>query len=136
MNANELHYKIWDGVVDWIKLNSGWLKDNTGDITAIKREVIEGLDITLDEKELLERHSCCVLCTCSLKCTDCPLCDKYNCGCTSLMSPYEECRHCIEDDGDTDASIALAAAKLVRDVPLPEGYNRRLLDIYEEIIGV
>lgn len=135
MTARELHYMIWDGVVDWIKAHSDWLKDNMYSITKIKMDIVEGLDITLDEKELLRRHSGCVLCTCSCSCTFCPLYNELGYACTNLRGPYETCRHYVEDGGGDDIDVVLTAAKMVRDVPLWPYYNRPLLEVYEGILG-
>ena len=141
MTAAELHHAIWDGVIN--VLNEQGLELKYDQVEDIKRDICYNMGLSIEEVEILETGSFCVLCTC-LHCRDCPLAIHYGgATCAHPDNPYckmhEVIRHIINTELQESVRVselkeAVKLAAEIRDVPLPEAYGKGLITLLEEAL--
>lgn len=139
MTATELHRAIWDGVIS--VLNEQGLDLKYDLVEDIKRDVCYNMGLSIEEIEILDAGSFCVLCTC-LRCRDCPLAIYYGgASCANPRNPYGDLRESIRRIVNTELGESIRVGGLkkavelateIRDVPLPEAYSKGLITLIEE----
>lgn len=132
MKANEAHYQLWDRVITLIKQRP------VASINMIKQQAVNMMDLAPEEQDFIAHNMHCVLCAvqnindgvCSYKC---PITYVNDNICGNAGSLYNMLRRALrrigpdwtnDDDGLLDEAIKYA--EQIRDVPLPEEYDREL----------
>lgn len=126
MEANKIHWIIWDRIVQRLQLRGIEMVDehNRKSITDIKAGIAddmkkEGL-LTEQEFDMLCKHNWCVLCAQSQACVCCPIVRDEGTGCGSSRSSYHTAAV------STDLEEALAACRKIRDIELTPDFEGKL----------
>lgn len=133
--ASDIHFALWDQVAEHLEeVMNRPSEEEVLSPSAIKAAILDGMaylgEITWKWREYISMHSDCVLCSVETTCFQCPLTKEYGKGGCSDTVYRDLC--CSLEHAHTAAKSeqrhkliekAIASAKKIRDVPLPDKYN-------------
>lgn len=130
--AGDLHFAIWDFVADYLAeaADTGVVKEGYDDVSRIKAAAVKTLDLSIDERILLERYAYCVLCASEMTCVLCPMTTElggHGCNSNSVYVRMDDMigrSYGMDDIQERKKLLAEAheMACMIRDISLPPGY--------------
>lgn len=144
VTASDIHFALWDRVVEHLEeVMNRPSEEEALSPSAMKDYILDDIahsgEITWKWREYISMHSDCVLCSVETMCSRCPLAKEYGRnGCSDTvyrglcLSLEQACAAAKPEQRYKLVKKAIAYAKKIRDVPLPDKYNTD----FGELVGL